>query len=282
MKTYRRAFTLIELLVVIAIIAILAAILFPVFAEAKNSAKQTVGLSNFKQAGLAAMMYANDYDDRIPRMDNNGSCRYSEKPCAYPDWGDARNDNRDPNAEPMFTNVLQPYLKNWEIMYNPTAGRTEWAAAIGAKIPMINWGGPYDKNRERVYYGIVGQYAINLLLIEIWGVESKLGDIKRPAETIMLGMSVWDNLKSPLYNVGNTGIWPNMPASKCFQWGQGWTWYNFRAKAKGGSRKNVESGQANIAFADGHVKTLHYSNGERCDFNTDANAWVYSFWDPRY
>lgn len=62
----RRGFTLIELLVVIAIIAILAAILFPVFAQAREKARQVSCLSNFKQTGLALLMYAQDYDEQFP------------------------------------------------------------------------------------------------------------------------------------------------------------------------------------------------------------------------
>src|SRR5262245_31869037 len=67
MKRNLRAFTLIELLVVIAIIAILAAILFPVFAQAKAAAKKTACLSNTKQIGTGLMIYLADYDDQFPK-----------------------------------------------------------------------------------------------------------------------------------------------------------------------------------------------------------------------
>src|SRR5947208_1947853 len=62
----KKAFTLIELLVVIAIIAILAAILFPVFAQAKLAAKKTQGLNETKQIGIGFNLYVNDYDDVLP------------------------------------------------------------------------------------------------------------------------------------------------------------------------------------------------------------------------
>ena len=62
----RRGFTLIELLVVIAIIAILAAILFPVFAQAREKARQATCTSNMKQIGMATLMYATDYDEQLP------------------------------------------------------------------------------------------------------------------------------------------------------------------------------------------------------------------------
>ncbi len=103
-----RAFTLIELLVVIAIIAILAAILFPVFAQAKLSAKKTVDLSNQKQIGLAALMYSTDNDDFFPRNDYRVPTRQTWAPIT-------------------FAEAEAPYIKNgavnvtW-VMLNGTSG----------------------------------------------------------------------------------------------------------------------------------------------------------------
>jgi prepilin-type N-terminal cleavage/methylation domain-containing protein/prepilin-type processing-associated H-X9-DG protein len=79
----RWAFTLIELLVVIAIIAILAAILFPVFAQAKAAAKKTADLSNFKQIGTAIVMYANDNDDRTMVADHEAEYGWFEPLYSY-------------------------------------------------------------------------------------------------------------------------------------------------------------------------------------------------------
>ncbi|MBN9501631.1 MAG: hypothetical protein BGO01_15845 [Armatimonadetes bacterium 55-13] len=104
----RAAFTLIELLVVIAIIAILAAILFPVFAQAKQAAKQTACLSNAKQIGTCQKMYMGDYDDTAPIF------------YAY--------NTQDPGGNPAYAGLtnhkgtevlLLPYSKNKEIFKSP-------------------------------------------------------------------------------------------------------------------------------------------------------------------
>lgn len=93
-----RAFTLIELLVVIAIIAILAAILFPVFAQAKRAAKGTVALSGAKQMGLAQIMYTNDFDDAFSPV-----AEFDAGWDVYP-----------------WDYVQQPYMKSWSILLDPT------------------------------------------------------------------------------------------------------------------------------------------------------------------
>jgi prepilin-type N-terminal cleavage/methylation domain-containing protein/prepilin-type processing-associated H-X9-DG protein len=97
----KRGFTLIELLVVIAIIAILAAILFPVFAKAREKARQTSCLSNLKQMSLGLLMYAQDYDECFPGT--------YEKMGQSADW-------------PLVAwwDIIQPYVKNTQLMVCPS------------------------------------------------------------------------------------------------------------------------------------------------------------------
>jgi prepilin-type N-terminal cleavage/methylation domain-containing protein len=121
----RRAFTLIELLVVIAIIAILAAILFPVFVQAKHSAKRVACLSNLKQIGLANELYVTDYDDRMPWIPdewlqltptvNAGGKQYAVTGSFMPLW--------------------HPYIKNVDIYHSPAVefyGTGDWRSHFSA------------------------------------------------------------------------------------------------------------------------------------------------------
>ena len=168
----KRGFTLIELLVVIAIIAILAAILFPVFAQAKEAAKKTHCVSNTKQTVLAAIMYAGDFDDVLPRHDNNGSCWYGQSPCDTPDWGDMRfpagGVNNGMNV--MYWGAISPYHKNDQISVCPTIGKTNWASVIqnAGSLGITPPAGGYNASHERYYNNTLGQMALNMMLID-WG-----------------------------------------------------------------------------------------------------------------
>ena len=93
----RGGFTLIELLVVIAIIAILAAILFPVFARAREKARQASCQSNLKQLGLASRMYTSDHDECVTPGNMSDGTRYD-----------------------LWTNLLQPYVRNEQILLCPS------------------------------------------------------------------------------------------------------------------------------------------------------------------
>ncbi len=112
-STNRSGFTLIELLVVIAIIAILAAILFPVFAQAREKARATTCLSNEKQIGLAALMYVQDYDETYPWA-----------------WGLGGN----------WVSLVDPYIKS--------AGESEWGISVHNTV----WQCPDDSTGDTVSY----------------------------------------------------------------------------------------------------------------------------------
>ncbi len=105
----RRAFTLIELLVVIGVIAILAAILFPVFASAKEAAKKTACLSNMRQLGTAFALYLHDSDGTYPSCDNDKAKITGRPP-------EPETPEVDGPPERDWTITTQPYLRNFDIM----------------------------------------------------------------------------------------------------------------------------------------------------------------------
>lgn len=111
-------FTLIELLVVIAIIAILAAILFPVFAQAREAARKSSCLSNEKQIGTAVQMYTQDYDERYPGRGGN---------------------NTNANDLPSWRQTTQAYIKNTQVFKCPSNSDSSIIAdAASAFYPAIN------------------------------------------------------------------------------------------------------------------------------------------------
>jgi len=132
----RRGFTLIELLVVIAIIAILAAILFPVFARAREKARQTSCLSNVKQLALGCHMYAQDYDETLP-------CVQHRSPTTF--YG-------------YWYQVIQPYVNNMQIVVCPSSKRT---------TPGYGWNYPHagyrlDRNNQ-VFLGDI-RYPAEMMI----------------------------------------------------------------------------------------------------------------------
>jgi len=161
----RRGFTLIELLVVIAIIAILAAILFPVFAQARENARKTACLSNLKQLGTALMMYAQDWDETFP---------FWRTKC--------HNDPQYPPGGLFWTEQLMPYVKNADVFRCPSAReeRRGWARCYPGDI-----GGRPQNN-------IIANYGYNELILN-GGIDrdcckgcDKLSSLVAPTETLIL------------------------------------------------------------------------------------------------
>ncbi|MDH7570689.1 MAG: prepilin-type N-terminal cleavage/methylation domain-containing protein [Armatimonadota bacterium] len=153
----RRGFTLIELLVVIAIIAILAAILFPVFARARENARKAICLSNSKQMGSALMMYYQDYEEALP-------FRQFPLPAPFTYRGYT-------HTQLLWYMALEPYYKNTQVFTCPSSD--------------FVWKGQYTGDTR---YGINTILAISPTAN---AAPIKLAQIQYPAETIMIGESDW-------------------------------------------------------------------------------------------
>ena len=240
-----RAFTLIELLVVIAIIAILAAILFPVFAQAKATAKKAADLSNTKQQLLGILMYATDYDDVIvPPMTS------PEPFYVVFDW----------MTEKTWPQLVMPYQKNWQIHHNPADGQATDDIAIsnftGANPNTIN-------GRERNFYvGLATSYGMNYMAWAPFDADKKYKGIPMtqagtPAEAILLANSIWDKA-SPRQPIGG-GSWfveaPHFAFSNTQWWFGGWDLQDPESEFQYGKVFDFHNEIANIGFGDGHAKS---------------------------
>ncbi len=148
----KKAFTLIELLVVIAIIAILAAILFPVFAQAKEAAKKTQCLSNIKQMGTAMFMYAQDTDDQL--------FPYRTKE-ANPLAGPGVNINGAAANRKFWIELLYPYHKTRDMFKCPSNSFGAWAGEDKACDPAKGDDGQVESVADGCSYGGQNSYGVN-------------------------------------------------------------------------------------------------------------------------
>jgi prepilin-type N-terminal cleavage/methylation domain-containing protein/prepilin-type processing-associated H-X9-DG protein len=148
-QTRRRAFTLIELLVAIAVIAVLAAFLLPVFAQAREKARQASCLSNLKQIGAATQMYMQDYDGTVP-WSCLGRLWQERRPVMY------KNVRPDDIYAPE---MMRPYVRNDTVWYCPSTGPSYvWKEA---------WNSPFSVNGTSYSYNMMC-IAVNSCEAGVW------------------------------------------------------------------------------------------------------------------
>ncbi|CAN5669036.1 hypothetical protein BH11ARM2_BH11ARM2_00650 [soil metagenome] len=218
MRQRRLAFTLIELLVVIAIIAILAAILFPVFAQAKLAAKKTVALSGAKQVGLAAIMYSGDFDDRyVPcaiynepginnpgaQEENSGTFAYHLKPydmMMMPYIKSADFWAVPADSHPQHTETTDDYL--WDGTYRGKFIRKSFE--MMSHVDTMEAGGWLDRNTGVTpsWWDITGGFPIRVMtefsdpsstiaFAEIWPMNGEGGRVGALSDPIVFGCNAW-------------------------------------------------------------------------------------------
>ncbi len=274
----RRGFTLIELLVVIAIIAILAAILFPVFAQAKEAAKKTACLSNVRQIGIGMIMYTNDNDDFYPGNDQ---------------WEPAASNTSNSDPRMPYDMQILPYIMSTKIFSCPddTAGtrasaasRTFWDAAYQSKAIIRSYqfvGNILTVEGQTTYppYGIdqntglstypypstsspighngsaVQEVANTIALVEAFGPTQTGSDSGYVGSSQAAAFVLCDTWKLAGRKVGSTAPSELLP-------GVCTSAYHYERQAGTTAHGDAE----NYALADGHAKFMRWGQVRSNDF----------------
>ncbi len=245
-KSHKHAFTLIELLVVIAIIAILAAILFPVFARARENARRTSCMSNLKQLGLASMQYTQDYD---------------EKYCRAIGWQTVQPTAAEGGAWSNFgawhwAHLLYPYTKSMQLVICPSGDSATiaqpYAGHYGANYNIMNW---------------TSSGAVNT------PAEVSLAQVQSPASTYLLmdGGSYTLNASSAIMPGGSFFYM----SGACGPTGTSQNAYPLTGFNLSDCQTGRHLGGSNVAYADGHVKWQPYQK-----FIEEANKPANGAWNP--
>jgi prepilin-type N-terminal cleavage/methylation domain-containing protein/prepilin-type processing-associated H-X9-DG protein len=267
----KSGFTLIELLVVIAIIAILAAILFPVFARARENARRSSCQSNLKQQGIGFAQYIQDYDGQYPYgcdkfvdTANVGNQNYNSEH----DYGGACNTQ---NTREHWMDKLQPYIKSKQVFTCPSAGLYHNTATQNSWVSINR--APDGEGADSSHISVYIAYSYNCDYIGGCGTGNG-------------GLGAWAAKEAQLENASGTILVTD--GGGFSNWSGGYPgnssyWYRIQMDSVGGHVPNTQTGilqsqhfdGANLLFADGHVKWLkaeavtYGAGGAQGDNSTD-------------